>query len=214
MTIHPEVSLETLHFNEPLLEFGFKQTTPHPKDGLFLYGPHAKARKPREVRVGVIGTPSGISYFQQWVKRIKGHVNVPPPGKAEKKDRLHLANFPGLEAAFGVSLNEEDFAAYPIDLKVIDQATRILNLHEAVSKVVVNAGPKARKDDGDTESIVLGSDVASNCFVLFVAGSSGVRLERLFPRPGLPSGGRSARRLSNARQRHRSHAPAWRGATV
>jgi hypothetical protein len=79
----------------------------------------------------------------------------------------------------------------------------------------VNAGPKARKDDGDTGSVVLGSSCASSCILSFLLErSSGVRLERLFPRPGLPSGGRSARRLSNARQRHRSHAPAWRGATV
>jgi hypothetical protein len=38
VTSFPERSLEVLHFNEPLLEFNFKQTTPHPKDGLFLKG--------------------------------------------------------------------------------------------------------------------------------------------------------------------------------
>src|SRR5262245_30882783 len=106
MTLHSDVSLEALHFNEPLLEFAFRQTTPHPKDGLFLYGPHAKAKKTLEVRIGVIGTSTGISYFLQWAKRIGGQVHVPPPGKGEKKDRLHLANFPGLEAGFGITLNE------------------------------------------------------------------------------------------------------------
>jgi hypothetical protein len=124
MTVHPEVSLQALHFNEPLLEFGFKQTTPHPKDGLFLYGPHSKAKKTREVRIGVIGTPLGIGHFRDWVKRLKGHINVPPPGRGDKQDRLHLANFPGLEEAFGISLNETEFAAYPLDLKAIDQARR------------------------------------------------------------------------------------------
>jgi hypothetical protein len=114
VTLHPDVSLESLHFDEPLLEFGFKQTTPHPKDGLFLYGPHAKAKKTREVRIGVIGTQAGIGHFMQWVKRIHAHVAVPPPGKGEKKDRLHLANFPGLEAAFGITLNQQEFAAYPL----------------------------------------------------------------------------------------------------
>lgn len=156
MSVHPEVSLEVLHFNEPLLEFAFQQTTPHPKDGLFLYGPHAKAKKTREVRIGVIGTPSGLSYFLQWAKRIGGRVDVPPPGKTEKKDRLHLANFPGLEPAFGITLNEQDFAAYPLDLKDIDRTTRILNLHEAVSKTVKLYADKTRRHrDNDERAIDL-----------------------------------------------------------
>jgi hypothetical protein len=28
------------HIDEPMLSFGFNQQTEHPKDGLFLYGPH------------------------------------------------------------------------------------------------------------------------------------------------------------------------------
>ena len=136
MTTYPEESLPVLHFDEPQLEFNFRQITPHPKDGLFLYGPHSKAHTTREVRVGVLGTPKGIGYFREWAKRMKAQVRVPPPGKTEKKDRLHLSNFPGLEEAFGISINEADLATYPIDSKAIDQATRILNLHEAVKQVV------------------------------------------------------------------------------
>ena len=156
MTKHPEQSLQVLHFDEPQLEFAASQRTCHPKDGLFLYGPHSKAKRTREVRIGVIGTPAGIGYFREWAKRIKGHVDVPPPGKTEKKDRLHLANFPGLEEAFGISLNDTDFAAYPIDLKAIDQATRILNLHEAVSSVVKLYADRSRKHrDNDERAIDL-----------------------------------------------------------
>jgi hypothetical protein len=131
----PERSLQVLHFPEPSLEFGFSQTTAHPKDGLFLYGPHSRAKKTREIRIGVIGTQAGIEHFRNWVARIRKRVEVPPPGKTEKKDRLHLANFPGLEEAFGISVNEKEFVTYTIDHKKIDSATRILNLHEAVSKV-------------------------------------------------------------------------------
>lgn len=71
MTNFLERSLQVLHFNEPLLEFNFKQTTPHPKDGLFLYGPHERAKKTKEVRVGVIGTSAGINYFRAWAGRLK-----------------------------------------------------------------------------------------------------------------------------------------------
>jgi hypothetical protein len=138
-------SLPVLHFSEPALEFALGQTTAHPKDGLFLYGPHNKSKKTREVRIGVIGTSSGIGHFRTWASQIKKRVEVPPPGKTEKKDRLHLANFPGIEEAFGISFNEAEFVIYTIDLKVIDTATRILNLHEAVSKVVQLYVDKARR---------------------------------------------------------------------
>jgi len=54
----PERSLQVLHLPEPLLEFGAKQATAHPKDGLFLYGPHSKPKKTKDVRIGVIGRPT------------------------------------------------------------------------------------------------------------------------------------------------------------
>ena len=156
MTVLPEVSLQVLHFDEPQLEFAFKQQTAHPKDGLFLYGPHSRAKKTRELRIGVIGTQEGINHFGTWAKRIKGRVEVPPPTKTEKKDRLHLANFPGLEEAFGVSLGDHDFAAYPLDAKAIERATLLLNLHEAVRSVVKLYADKVRKhQDNDERAIDL-----------------------------------------------------------
>jgi len=132
----PERSLKVLHFDEPELEFGLGQSTAHPKDGLFLYGPHSKARKVKEIRVGVIGTAAGLAHFRSYIERLKGRVVVPPPGKAEKKDRLHLANFPGLEEAFGISINLEELVSHSIDGPSIDRATRFVNLHEAVGKAV------------------------------------------------------------------------------
>ena len=131
----PEVSLRVEHLNEPELEFAYGQQSPHPKDGLFLYGPHAKAKKIREFRVGVIGTPEGIAHFRAWSYQLKTVIAVPPPGKGEKADRLHLANFPGLEQAFGISFDPDECSTLSIPLDEIDRATRLLNLHEAVDKV-------------------------------------------------------------------------------
>jgi hypothetical protein len=132
----PERSLEVLHLGEPVLEFAFGQTTAHPKDGLFLYGPHSKAKRTKEIRIGVVGTVEGIGYFHRWAEQIKKRVEVPPPGKTDKQDRLHLANFPGIEAAFSITFNENELVACTLDFKAIDSATRTLNLHEAVAKVV------------------------------------------------------------------------------
>jgi len=62
-------------------------------------------------------------------------IAVPPPGKGEKADRLHLANFPGLEETFGISFDPDECSALSIPLSEIEHATRLQNLNEAVDKV-------------------------------------------------------------------------------
>ena len=130
-----ETSLIVDHIGEPDLEFAFGQLSPHPKDGLFLYGPNARPKKTREIRVGVVGTTEGIGHFRSWARNIQQVVAVPPPGKGEKQDRLHLANFPGLAEAFGISFEPDEISTLSIPLADIEKATSIVNLHEAVDKV-------------------------------------------------------------------------------
>jgi hypothetical protein len=131
----PEISLVVTHVHEPDLEFAYGERSPHPKDGLFLYGPQPKGKKAREIRVGVVGTSDGIAHFRAWSRSIMQVVPVPPPGKGEKKDRLHLANFPGLEETFGIAFDPDEISALSLSLTDIDKATRIENLNEAVDKV-------------------------------------------------------------------------------
>jgi hypothetical protein len=150
----PEKQLRVAHFHEPQLEFGAGQTTPHPKDGLFLYGPHDKARKILDIRVGVIGTAQGIKFFKSWGAKLKQMISVPPPGKGEKADRLHLANFPGLEETFGITFEPEDCSSLAIAFEDIDQASRILNLNEAVSKVAMLYVDRVRKHLKNEERVV------------------------------------------------------------
>ena len=90
----PERSLQVQHFYEPALEFASRQTTAHPKDGLFLYGPHNKGKKTKEIRIGVVGTSEGINHFRTWAGQIKKRVEVPPPGKTEKKRSPPLSKLP------------------------------------------------------------------------------------------------------------------------
>lgn len=131
----PEKSLLVEHIHEPDLEFAFGQYSPHPKDGLFLYGPQARYKKTREIHVGVVGTVDGIAHFRSWSRRLMQGVEVPPPSKGEKQNRLHLANFPGLEETFGISYEPDACSALSISLTDIDRATRIINISEAVDKV-------------------------------------------------------------------------------
>ena len=150
----PEHSLQVLHLREPNLEFGLRQVTAHPKDGLFLYGPRNKPRKPKEVRLGVVGTQDGIHYFRCWAANIKKRVEVPPPTKGEKKDRLHLANFPGIEEALSITFNENEVSACVLDYKAIDHASLIVNHHEAVSKVAKLYVDRIRKHVANEEEAV------------------------------------------------------------
>lgn len=132
----PEHPLDVVYIEEPNLAFGYGQVSDHPKDGLFLYGPHAGPTRPKEISVGVVGTKNGLSYFRKWAIQLGGFVSVPPPGPREKEHRLHLSNFPGMEEAFGLVISPGEFVQRAIDPVELDQATKILNQHEAVRKAV------------------------------------------------------------------------------
>lgn len=130
-----EASLVVDHFDEPELDFKYDQRSHHPKDGLFLYGPYDAPRKVREVRIGVIGTKEGISHFRFWSDRLLSGIPVPPPGPTEKKDRLHLADFAGLEETFGITFDPQRCRALTVEFDAIERATRMENMHEAVNAV-------------------------------------------------------------------------------
>jgi hypothetical protein len=106
------------------------------------------------VRVGIVGTPAGITHFRTWMGEIKKGITVPPPGKGEKQDRLHLANFPGLEEAFQIAIDERFLVALTLDAKLIDRTSRILNHHEAVSKVVDLYASRVRRHIANDERAV------------------------------------------------------------
>lgn len=133
MTKFPEKTIEVIHIAEPELTFGHNQNLDNPKDGLFLYGPNRKTKN-KNITIGVVGTGKGIGYFKKWLaNHIKG-VKVPEPTKREKANRLHLSNFPGLEEAFGISVDMENLLTYSLDTNDVIRTTSIENLHEAVSK--------------------------------------------------------------------------------
>jgi len=132
----PEQYSELKHISEPDLGFGFGQTCDHPKDGLFLYGPQLASDALVMINVGVVGTDAGLEYFNKMLKEIDGFVPVPAPGLRDKEHRLHLSPFPGLSEAFNIRIDEKTLVQRKVGSKIIDQATRNLNHHEAVRKAV------------------------------------------------------------------------------
>jgi hypothetical protein len=146
-----ERSLAVLHIPEPSLEFSYGQSCPYPKDGLFLYGPHLKPQKTPHISIGVIGSAQGVEHFKGWAGKLKGRIDVPAPKRGEKKNRLHLSNFPGIEEAFGISFDPTQVVAYIIDPKELDETTRTVNLHEAVRKAVEVYIAKVKQHDKNEE---------------------------------------------------------------
>lgn len=153
MNTLPERTLRILHLAEPLLEFGHGQLSEHPKDGLFLYGPHDGPKTVKSISVGVVGTDKGLKFFRDWKDRLGGLIKVPPPKKHERKDRIHLSDFPGIAAAFGITVDGV-LVTKVIAERDIDEATRTLNHHEAVSKAVdLYVGEIVRHDENEEHKV-------------------------------------------------------------
>lgn len=131
----PEISLQVIHIDEPELVFGFNQVLDHPKDGLFLYGPHKDPKRPK-ISLGLIGTNSGVSLFKTWLSTMLKRVRVPRPKKREKIFRPHLSDFPGLLEAYGLTTDPNEISCYYLDLSEIEDRTAIENHHEAVARTV------------------------------------------------------------------------------
>lgn len=132
----PDSHLEVIHIEEPELSFGFGQVSDNPRDGLFLYGPHNGPRRLTEISIGVIGTKDGLRLFRKWAIRLGGFISVPPPSQKEKKNRLHLSNFPGIAETFGLLVSPGEFIEQELQLAELDKATKILNQYEAVRQAV------------------------------------------------------------------------------
>jgi hypothetical protein len=128
--------LKIVYIDEPELAFQYGQTNDHPKDGLFLYGPHNRGSRSKELAIGVIATNEGLNLFRAWAIKLGGQIQVPAPQKNEKKNRLHLSNFPEMEEAFGLIVSPGDFVECKVDGGKLDIATKILNQHEAVRSAV------------------------------------------------------------------------------
>lgn len=135
--------LDYLH--EPLLRFGHEQSLDDPRSGLFLFGPLDDSRKPKSMRIGVVGTPDGIAGYQEWVRSINRHI------PAARADALHQAAYPGFEAAFSTPWPDEPIVAIPVSAHDLAKSIRISDRHvgmfETVSLFVDPIRRKLRSDD-------------------------------------------------------------------
>jgi hypothetical protein len=84
-------------FEEPKLEFRYRQQLEDPRHGLALFGPFDTDQPARSVALGhaVVGTSSGVEKFQAWAEALNRHSTSAPKG-----NHRIWPPFPGYEAAF------------------------------------------------------------------------------------------------------------------
>lgn len=179
MTRFKETVLFAEHIEEPRLEFGFQQKTDHPKDGLYLYGPRVPVPGSSPLRVGVIGTKDGLEFFRTWAAELMAPIPIPPPGPRDKTDRLHLSPFPGLREAVGLILDARSLKEAEIEAKELDQATRVVNHHEAVAAAVDVYISKIKRHIEREESVI-------DVWILVLPETVFERCRRNSRRQGLP----------------------------
>jgi hypothetical protein len=124
------MTFECRHLAEPLLEFAFGQRVEAPKDGLFLFGPVEALKGRTEIRIGAIGTATGLGLLRAWFARIGKVIDGKP-------DTLWAPAWPGFQAAFGASVPALPIAEITLDSTEIESAIKKANRTDAVRSAVL-----------------------------------------------------------------------------
>lgn len=126
--------LSIVQIKEPLLEFADGQKMEGPKDGLFLFGPVEDSDGRSEVRVGMIGTTSGIGLCKLWFDRI----SKPIEGLADSdgNPKTWAPSWPGFEACFGTKLPTQ-FSPVKLDAAAIETSIKKNNRSDAIRSTVL-----------------------------------------------------------------------------
>jgi hypothetical protein len=90
--------LELFHIEEPKLTFGYGQRLSDPRDGIILFGPYTRDKLSGQINVGIIGPVDQRESMKHYLESIQGPI-VPEVFDVARP------YFPGLEAAFGISIN-------------------------------------------------------------------------------------------------------------
>jgi len=112
------MSSRVVLLDEPRLEFRHGQFLEDPHDGLSLFGPYGieVSSHPKNLTIGVIGTPEGVQAFNRWCKVVRGAVY---PGHDLN---IHLwPIFPGFEGAFCSDLPREAAWSCELDSEKLKQ---------------------------------------------------------------------------------------------
>ena len=141
------MSNKAILLEEPRLEFRHGQFLEDPHDGLSLFGPYGieVSSHPKNLTIGVIGTPEGIQAFNRWCKVTRGAVY---PG--DGRDPHLWPVFPGFEAAFCSDLPREAAWSCELDLEKLKRESMQRDPNKRAAGVVEEylAAIKKTAEDG------------------------------------------------------------------
>ena len=170
--------------DEPRLEFRYNQFLEHPHDGLSLFGPYGieVSSHPKNITMGVIGSPEGIAAFNRWCKSVRGPVY---PG--EERSPYLWGVFPGFESAFCSELPRDPAWSWELDLKTLEQESTLRDANKRAAGVVEQyldaiRRTKKREEPFGVLVCVVPEFVWKNCrpksFVLEATGDAVSKKER------------------------------------
>ena len=152
-------------FDEPELEFRYRQRMIHPRDGLATFGPSDSdsPSKPGRLSYITIGTDEGINQFNKWADAM----NRPAISAPKENSRLWPA-FPGFEAAFCSQWSNEPIRYYQINRTHLIEASRHPDKYERVFRVVNFYLEEIKKASKLDENIgiaicVIPEEIRQNC---------------------------------------------------
>lgn len=113
------------YFDEPLMEFGLGQKADDCRDGMTLFGPYKEANG--SVRIGVIGTSTGVSAYTFFSSEVNKPVYTQSAGRPF---------FPGFEAVFSLKWPTEPVVKIVLSDEEISSLLETRNLHERTYQLV------------------------------------------------------------------------------
>lgn len=122
-----EATPELIYIDEPKLTFGYNQVMQDPRDGITLFGPHSRNKVAGQISIGIIGPGEQSEYVKNYLKSL----NEPIFGKQD----LARPYFPGLEAAYGISVNFDNIVHVDIARLNIDELLKYTDGHQRVFKL-------------------------------------------------------------------------------
>lgn len=151
-------------FSEPELEFRYIQKAKDPRDGLGIFGPYdADLPSSPQLNYIILGSPEGITAFDDWTKRINFPVVDAP------KDNFRLwPPFPGFEVAFAKKFPETPVWSYHIDNQELIEASKFSDpyqrAHNVVDKFLEGMRAANKRDENIGVAIcVVPEEVWKNC---------------------------------------------------
>jgi hypothetical protein len=121
-------NLKLVHIKEPELTFAYGQKMEDPRDGITLFGPFSKDRLSGDIEIGIIGPEEQRKFALAYLGKIIGPV-------ANHTREIARPYFPGLEAAFGVSINLRSIPQLDVPAESIEECLLYTDGHQRVHRL-------------------------------------------------------------------------------